>query len=227
MLNNIDNAIDYYNKQLLTTEQLKRQRNSMLYDFLQEHVIYSTWFEEIYSQSWFWQWRYHKYDVLNHTRRVVKNFMTQYTKLNKQFSGKIKQYFSNEIDWLSKLLLTQLWLILHDAWKKPIYEIQWTMRWHAAYAVQFQLEAICKRFKLLQSHKTYLENIILHHDTPLEDNANSITREILKWNGVYIEWLLISLADIMSCEWDEVNPESLINRREFVIAEMKRLLVDE
>ena len=54
------------------------------------------------------------------------------------------------------------------------------MRGHAAYTVQFQLDEIGKRFGLLESHKTYLQNIILHHDTPLEDDANSDTREILK-----------------------------------------------
>lgn len=208
--------------QPMTVEKLKNQRTSLLHDFLHDHVVYNTLFNEIYDQEWFWNWRYHKYDVLNHTRWVVRNFMVQYQELNLLFAWKLALYFDNEIDGLSKLVLTQLWLVFHDAWKQSIFKENWTMRGHAAYTVQFQLDEIGKRFGLLESHKTYLQHIILHHDTPLEDDTNIATRKILKSNDVYLEWLLISLADIMSCEWEEMNPEWIENRRNFVIAELEK-----
>lgn len=210
----------------LKVSQLKEHRNSLLYSFLQEESsMCDAWFAEIYAQAWFGQWRYHKYDVLNHTRRVVRNFMVKLQEFDDHFEGKITKYFHHEIDGVSKLLLTQLGLIFHDAWKQPIYEIQWNMRGHAAYAVQHQLADICQRFNLSDLQKTYLENIILYHDTPLEEDVNQEIREILQNNGVYVEALLISLADLMACEWEKIQEERIEKRREFVVSEMEKYVV--
>lgn len=208
----------------MTIDIFKKQRNQLLFDFLSNSWEVNTLFQEIYDQKWFWQWRYHKHDVLNHTILVVRNFMEQYEALNLLFHWKIKRYFDEQIDGVPKLLLVQLWLVFHDAWKKTIHQISWTMRWHAAYTVQYQLQEITKRFGLHEAHRMYLENIVLYHDVPLEDENNNNTRVFLQNHAIYIEGLLISLADILSCEWKEIRVERLEKRRKFVLSELEKEL---
>lgn len=163
-----------------------------------EDVLF--YFQEIFNQEGFGHNRFHKYDVLNHTRELVK----QYRKAN-FIPEKVRLYLLETIDGVDKDLLLQIAMCFHDSAKKIMKDSTGSMKGHAEYTVKNQLKEISKRFGFTENQKKYIGNIILYHDFILSDNPE--INQFLKDNGIEVEGLIISLVDILSTQGEEAFDE--------------------
>ena len=171
-----------------------------------EDVLF--YFQEIFNQEGFGQNRFHKYDVLNHTRKLVK----QYRKAD-FISEKVRTYLSEIIDGISKDLLLQVAMCFHDSGKKIMKDSTGSMKGHAEYTVKNQLEEISKRFGFTENQKMYVSNIILYHDFIFSDSEE--INKFLKDNHIEAEGFIVSLVDILSTQGEESFGEEDMKRISF------------
>ncbi|EKE30219.1 MAG: hypothetical protein ACD_2C00025G0010 [uncultured bacterium (gcode 4)] len=190
-------------------QELKFRR---LVDYLvsdsKERIIKAA-FPEIFSQKWFWKWRFHKWDVYDHTRETISNFKSM-----SFLPDKIKRYLNTQIDWISREALLLIAMAFHDSGKKPQFGITGKTKFHADYTMDNQFEAISERFHLTANQKEYVWNIIRYHDINPENLWPN--EELFKTIWIYIEHNIISYCDLYATMWSDCSDEDLIIRRETV-----------
>lgn len=177
-------------------------------------------FAEIYNQKWYMQWDFHKWDVLDHTKHVLKNFIS----LCDKFALKVpwlQKYMDSKIDEVSIQSLTNIALIYHDAGKKIMKETTWYMRWHAAYTIEHQWNDIAKRYQLTPKQSNFIASIITYHDIPPEKIDTDIATILQKLNA-YPAFLLVTLSDIMATMWTAIKQEWIDARSEYVFNSLEK-----
>lgn len=171
-----------------------------------EDVLF--YFQEIFNQEGFGQNRFHKYDVINHTRELLK----QYRKAD-FIPEKARSYLSETVDGINKDLLLQAAMCFHDSGKKIMKDSTGSMKGHAEYMVKNQLEEISKRFGFTENQKMYVGNVILYHDFILSNNE--AINQFLKDNHIEVEGLIISVVDTLSTQGTEAFGEGDMKRINF------------
>ena len=166
-------------------------------------------FPEILEQRWFWKWRFHKWDVFDHTRQTIMNYQAM-----DFLSEEIRVHLKTRIDWMSKDALLLIAMAFHDSWKLSQFKLNWRSRWHAEYTIANQIDAIADRFHLTENQKEFIWNIIRYHDVPPENMG--IFEEIIKAKGIFIEYLIIAYCDMYATMGIECTKEELYKRREVV-----------
>jgi hypothetical protein len=189
-------------------EQKLRRLIGYLVSDIKKRVI-KVAFPEIHVQKWFGKWRFHKWDVYDHTRKTIGNYH------NMDFLPEhVKESLQTQIDWISRETLLLITMAFHDAGKLPQHKLNGRSRWHAEYTLANQLEDISARFHFTEKQSDFVGNLIRYHDVVPDDMWEY--EELFKSLGIYAEFLIISYCDLFATLGVECSEEELRVRREVV-----------
>ena len=194
----------------------EEQINNDITDFLNGKQ--TAKFYHVQKQEWFWESKWHKWDVPTHSKNALlyyRNYISQ--------KNELIRYFSERINGVSKKTLMELAIIFHDAGKLDVYKQTWSMKWHEQFTSQNQMSEIANNFWLDEEQKKYVNAIIyFHHHLP--EMLTEQERELIKSNWIFIEYLILALCDLASTQWYAINEKDVKKRRNFVDNEINLLL---
>lgn len=202
-------------------EELSKEEkiNKDIQDFLNNKP--TAKFYHVQKQEWFWISKWHKRDVPTHSKNTLLYYRNYISK-----NDELIKYFSERINWVSRKTLMELALIFHDAWKMDIYKKTWSMRWHEKFTLQNQISEIANNFFLDDEQKKYISNIIYFHHL-LPENLTEQEKTLIMNNDIFIEYLILTLCDLVSTQWYAVNKKDIESRHNYVDKEIKSLLKND
>ena len=188
--------------------RLKKLIDALINDPGQEELSY--YFNEVYQQKGFGQGEHHRYDVFDHTRLALM-IWRKFDFIPLLIADKLKQ----KIDGLTKKTLIELALCFHDAGKMMQYNLTGSLYNHGLYTVTWQIALINLRFNLTENQKNYVTKLIKHHMAFAGDRQAA--EQLLQAEEIFIETLLIALADLMACQGPAINQSDIKKVNDYVI----------
>lgn len=160
-------------------------------------------------------------NVLNHTISVLVGLEQVFEKLN----NRIKVYLDKKIDTHSRKELLFLATLFHDIGKKETYIREKNIAKCPGHEEvgAVKLKTIIPRFDLSEIEKTFIIEIVRNHgiiheilDYP-EENPEKKTEEFKeKYPDIFLEIILLSIADTLGSQLKENNLEEFNFRVDFL-----------
>lgn len=174
---------------------------------------------EIYDQEGFGQSKFHRFDVLNHSREALKNYHNELIVP----TAVVNHLEAQKIEELSKSILLELAIVFHDAGKKIVKETAGRMRGHEIYTVNNQLESVSHRFGLSQSQKEYLRDLIYYHHSHNETDTDTQIAKLIQDKDLLLGILILRIVDLLATQGAGVPAEEMANRTKFLSVTIQNL----